>query len=192
MRQLLFKYLVLYKKLAIPKVGSFNIEQLSAEVDQTNHLLFPPSQVVRFKANEPSADKHFFDFLVRETGLELLEVIKHIQFLSQQLLKDAQEKNGAILEGIGVLKKDENGHLLFFSEHPLDYLFPQVKVDKSISSTTVHGIEPTEYNIAELEGDELRDLLGQKSDELLEADNWWVYAIALILIGIGALLFYYI
>jgi hypothetical protein len=42
-----------------------------------------------------------------------------------------------------------------------------------------------------LEGDELREFLGQAND-VEGGDNWWVYALGLLLLGIGALLFYYV
>ena len=62
MYQYLFKYLVLHKNLAIPKLGVFSMEQLSAEIDSTNHLMYPPTQIVRFKQDIVVADRHFYDF----------------------------------------------------------------------------------------------------------------------------------
>ena len=133
MNEYLLKYLVLHKNLSLPKVGIFHIEHLSAQVDGTNHLLYPPSQVIRFKQEIASPDRNFYDFLVAESGLEMGEVIKKLQQFSQQILIDAKEAKGAILEGIGTLKQENTGHLLFFSERPLEYLYPQVKIDKAIS-----------------------------------------------------------
>ena len=135
MQEYLLKYLVLHKNLAIPKVGVFNIESLSAQIDGTNNLLYPPSQVIRFKQELVSPERNFYDFLVRETGLELVDVIKKLQQLSIQILADAKESKGAILEGIGTLKQENASHLLFFSDRPLEYLYPQVKIDKAISNS---------------------------------------------------------
>jgi len=191
MQAYLFKYLVLHKNLSIPKVGSFSVEPLSAQVDGTNHLLYPPAQVIRFKEEMVTPDRNFYDFLVRETGWELVDVIKNLQQFSQNLLEDAKDAKGAILEGIGVLKKEQNGHLLFFSERPLEYLFPQVKIDKAISLAKSVSLKQPTFQSKELEGDELREFLGQSND-VAGNDNWWVYALGLLLLGIGALLFYYV
>ncbi len=191
MHQYLLKYLVLNQQLPIPKVGIFSIEQVSAQIDSTNHLLYPPSQVIRFSQESVAADRHFYDFIVNETGWELVDVMRNTQKFAQQLLTDAQNKQGAILQGIGTLKKEADGHLMFFADRPLEYLFSQVKIDKSISLAKAATLKQSAYKAKELEGDELRELLGQATDSDA-TDNWWVYAFALLLLGVGALLFYYV
>ena len=191
MYQYLLKYLVLHKNLAIPKLGVFSMEQLSAEIDSTNHLMYPPTQIVRFKQDIVVADRHFYDFLVRETGQDLVDVIKELHAFTQQVLQEVQTITGSVLQGIGLLKKDNNGLLLFIPERPLDYLYKHVFIDKSISLAvnTTNEIEISETAV--LEGVALTEFLGQ-SNEAETSDNWWVYAIVLLLLGIGALLFYYV
>jgi hypothetical protein len=191
MQEYLLKYLILHKNLTLPKVGVFNIENLSAQIDGTNHLLYPPSQVIRFKQEQVSPERNFYDFLVKETGLELVDVIKKLQQISIQILAETKETKGAILEGIGTLKQEATGHLLFFSDRPLEYLHPQVKIDKAISLAKSASMKQAPFKTQELEGDELREFLGQANDADSN-DNWWVYAFGLLLLGIGALLFYYV
>jgi hypothetical protein len=190
MEEYLLKYLVLHKILAIPKVGIFHIESLSAQIDGTNHLLYPPSQVIRFKQELVSPDRNFYDFLVHETGMDLVDVIKNLQQISIQILAEAKETNGALIKGIGTLKQENAGHLLFFSERPLEYLYPQVKIEKAISLAKSANMKQAPYKSQELEGDELREFLGQANED--DGDNWWIYALGLLLLGIGALLFYYV
>jgi hypothetical protein len=191
MYQYLFKYLVLHKRLAIPKLGVFTMEQLSAEIDSTNHLMYPPSQIIRFKHDEVAADRHFYDFLVHETEQDLADVIKELHAFSQQVLQEAQTITGAILQGIGTLKNDNNGLFLFIPERPLDYLFKHVSIDKSISLAVFTNKHSDMETSSVLKGDDLTDFLGQ-TNESETSDNWWVYAIALLILGIGALLFYYV
>ena len=191
MQEYLFKYLVLHKNLSIPKVGVFYIENLSAQIDGTNNLLYPPSQVIRFKQEMVIPDRNFYDFLVAETGLELVDVINRLKAFAQTILTESQTAKGVMIEGIGTLKTEHSGHLLFFSERPLDYLFPQVNIDKDISLAKSANLKQAAFKGQELEGDELREFLGQAND-VEGGDNWWVYALGLLLLGIGALLFYYV
>jgi len=191
MYQYLLKYLVLHKNLAIPKLGVFSIERLSAEIDSTNHLMYPPTQIIRFKQDIVLADKHFYDFLVRETGHDLVDVIKDLHAFTQQVLQEIQTITGSVLQGIGTLKKEDNGLFLFIPERPLDYLFKQVSIDKSISLVVSANQGANIEETSVLEGGALTDFLGQTNEEET-TDNWWVYAIALLLLGIGALLFYYV
>jgi hypothetical protein len=191
MYQYLFKYLVLHKSLAIPKLGVFTMEQLSAEIDNTNHLMYPPTQIIRFKHDEVLADRHFYNFLEHETGLNLADIIKSLHEFSQQILLEVQTISGAVLKGIGTLKKDNDGLFLFIPERPLDYLFKHISIDKSISLAVIDNQTSNNEVSTVLEGEVLLDLLGQKTEDKT-TDNWWVYAIALLLLGIGALLFYYV
>jgi CCDC81-like prokaryotic HU domain 1 len=191
MYQYLLKYLVLHKNLAIPKLGVFSIEQLSAEIDSTNHLMYPPTQIIRFKQDIVLADKHFYDFLVRETGHDLVDVIKDLHAFTQQVLQEIQTITGSVLQGIGTLKKDNDELFLFIPERPLDYLFQQVSIDKSISLAVTISKDLNNEESTVLAGEALTEFLGQ-TNEAETSDNWWVYAIALLLLGAGALLFYYV
>jgi len=191
MYQYLLKYLVLHKNLAIPKLGVFSMEALSAEIDSTNHLMYPPSQIVRFKQDTVVADRHFYDFLVRETDKDLVDVMNELHAFSQQVLQEVQTISGAVLQGIGTLKKDNDGLFIFIPERPLDYLFKQVSIDKSISLAVNTTQDATIETTTVLEGEALTNFLGQANDGEV-TDNWWVYAIALLLLGVGALLFYYV
>ena len=46
-------------------------------------------------------------------------------------------------------------------------------------------------NLTEQEEEDIRELLGQDT-QIQSSDNWWVYAVILLMIGLGALLFYYV
>ena len=70
-------------------------------------------------------------------------------------------------------------------------IIPQVKIDKAISIAKSANMKQVPFQSQELEGDELRAFLGQ-ANEGEGNDNWWVYALGLLLLGIGALLFYYV
>ncbi len=191
MNEYLLKYLVLYKNLSIPKIGVFTIEDLSAQIDGTNHLLYPPSQVIRFKQEMVAPDRNFYDFMVSESGLDLVDIISRLKLISLQILSEAKENKGAIIEGIGTIKQESAGHLLFFPERPLEYLYPQVKIERAIALAKSESMKQVPFKTHELEGDELKEFLGQDID-VEGNDNWWIYAVGLLILGIGALLFYYV
>ena len=67
----------------------------------------------------------------------------------------------------------------------------RVNIDKAISLAKTANLKQAAFKGQELEGDELREFLGQAND-VEGGDNWWVYALGLLLLGIGALLFYYV
>ena len=81
----------------------------------------------------------------------------------------------------------------FSPEKNLLELMPQVKLDATYPMP--EKVELIDYDkekeLTFQEEEDIRELLGQES-EGEESDNWWIYAIILLLIGVGALLFYYV
>ena len=188
MYPLLLKYLVLHKSLPIPKIGVFTITHLRAEIDSAHHLLIPPMQTILFKEEAVNVTDDFYEYLVTETGLDLVAITTELQKVTDQILLEITTQTGAIINGIGTLIKHENGLMSFTQENTLDYLFKPISINQSIVFDS--GLNTTVTN---LPTGEIQPVNIGKSNETFEAsDNWWIYALALLFIGIGALLFYYI
>jgi len=176
MYQYLHKYLVLNHRLSIPDVGNFVIEPNSAKLDNANGFLFAPAPAIRFKQEQtPPSDKFLFDFISEELGVDQMTAIKQFHDYVYKIKTSLTTPQGAVIPGIGAMRKEENGYILFTPEKNLLDLLPQVKVGETI----------------EFAKKDIRELLGQDS-QIKTSDNWWVYAVILLMIGIGALLFYYV
>lgn len=194
MHQYLYKYLVLHKKLCIPDLGYFLVQMVPAKIDVANDLLFAPHPQIIFQAeSSPAADKVFFDFLAKEMGVDLVVAIRQFHDFLYQLRNKLTSPEGAFISGIGLIRKEASGHVLFSAEKNLHEWLPTLQVDDTISvlkkELPVSYDEDKELTAEEFE--DIRELLGQE-DQADRSDNWWVYAIILLLIGVGALLFYYL
>ncbi len=195
MYQYLHKYLVLNQKLSIPDVGNLVIETNGAKLDAANGFLFAPSPTIRFKQEQtPPSDKLFFDFLAEEMGLDQVSAIKSFHDYLYKLKTSLTTPKGAVIPGIGMMRKEENGYILFTPEKNLLELMPQVKLEGGVEfakkEVKVYH-EDDERELSEQEEEDIRELLGQDSQSAGN-DNWWVYAVILLMIGLGALLFYYV
>lgn len=196
MNQYLHKYLVLNQKLSIPDVGNLTIEPNGAQLDVNNGLLFAPAPALRFKQKPTTAaDKFFYDFLAQEMGVDEVVAIRSFHDYLYTLKSTLNTPQGTHIPGIGHLRKENNGYILFSPEKTLNELMPQVKLNPSYQLPKKEAAalpeEEEERELTEQEEEDIRELLGQESQEG-KADYWWVYAIILLLIGIGALLFYYV
>lgn len=195
MYQYLHKYLVLNQKLSIPDVGNLTIETNGAQLDLNNGLLFAPAPSIQFKQEQTSfADKYFFDFLAQEMGVDEVVAIRSFHDYLYKIKATINTPQGSDLPGIGHLRKEENGYILFTPEKNLLELMPQVKLSTpgfQISKKIEEYTSEDDRELTEQEQEDIRELLGQDSQET-GADNWWVYALILFLIGVGALLFYYV
>lgn len=193
MNQYLIKYLTLNKRLSIPDIGNLVIESKGATLDIINGLLIAPTQVIQFKQDSATADKFFFDFLSNELEVEEVVAIRSFHDYLYKLKSTINTPQGAVIPGIGCFKKEDNSHILFSPEMNFLELMPQVKLDATypIPKKTVSKDYDKEKELTFQEEENIRELLGQES-EGEESDNWWIYAIILLLIGVGALLFYYV
>ena len=174
MDQQLYKYLVLHKNLAIPQLGSFVIKNEPSHFDSTTGLLHAPKPVIHFTDGIiPMSEKFFFDFLSSEMGIDEVAAIKQFHDYAYQLRKDLQENRVVAVGGIGTLAKGEDELVSFNPAHDISELLPPVQKAEAIPVTDVYDSE------------KISDIEETK-------DQWWVYALVLLIIGLGALLYYYI
>ncbi|MES2332437.1 MAG: hypothetical protein V4539_22715 [Bacteroidota bacterium] len=172
MDQHLYKYLVLYKHLCIPQLGSFVIQPQSARYDEGTGLLHGPSSTMVFTDTQVTvSEKIFFDFLANEMGVDDLTAIKLFHDFSYQFRNDLQEKGSVELKEVGSLTKEED-QIVFHPAHSVSELIPGVRLEKGMS--LIEENESTE-----------------EIDTAENKDPWWMYAIVLVMLGIGALIFYY-
>ena len=174
MDQHLYKYLVLHKHLCIPQLGSFTVQKESARYEESTGSLHPPVENIVFSDGViPISEKLFFDFLAYETGVDEVTAIKQFHDFSYVFRSHLLEKGWVELKGVGRLEKNESGTITFDAAPRLTGLFPLLQEDGAAA------VVPDEVTVEEEITDETRK------------DNWWIYAIVLLILGAGALLFYY-
>ena len=194
MHQYLHKYLVLNQKLSLPDIGNLIIEPNIAQLDVNNGLLFAPVPSIHFKQDFTTvADKYFYDFLAEEMGLDEMTAIKNFHDYLNKIKAALITPVGANIPGIGNLRKEQNEFIRFTAEKNLYDLMPQVKVENAQQLLVNNEVVETDDDdriLTNQEEQEIRELLGQETQDG-QTDYWWVYAVILLLIGVGALLFYY-
>lgn len=163
----LYKYLVLNGKLSIPRLGNIVMVTEPASVDPATMQLMPPKPVFHFEEKETlSADKFFLTFLSEEMGLAEADASKIFLNFSGQFRQAIQEKDSVVLKGVGQFSKGAGGGILFTRDTGAEELFPTIRLDKEIAEQN----EVTE----------------------ISKDYWWFYAIILFIVGLGALIYYYV
>lgn len=179
MDQHLYKYLVLHKHLNIPQLGSFVMQQQNAQYEQRTGLLHAPKPVLVFTDGHlPASEKTFFDFLGNEMGVDDLTAIKLFHDFSYQFRNDLHEKGSAEIKGVGTLSQNGENKIIFHPAHDLSDLLPSIKPGERGTGIVVTG-EDTYVEEADTDTEESRD-------------QWWMYAIVLLMLGVGALILYYI
>lgn len=169
MHEYLFKYLVLHQSLTLPQLGVLRMHTEPASMDTGHEKIIAPLQLISFEEGaNPGADRFFFDFLTEEAGLDDVSAIQAFNSFCADLSTRIAEKGQAVLKGLGRFEKNENGQIAFVQDTAVNELQPSLPAGLLITA----GTEPAEEN-------QLKDY-------------WWFYALILLILGLGALAYYYI
>lgn len=188
MFQLLHKYFILYKELALPGFGVFYFQRRPAILNFPNRQFIAPGGEVIFSEGNSTNEQALFMFLANEQQLSEAEATR--SFISFSLsLKDRLQKTGTVtLPGIGELTRDNSGKLYFKSKDTLNSFYKNVPLEQPGDSKLdeeVNGLEITQQAVA-----------GQPTETEVQVkpirkDYWWIYALVMTAVAIAAIFYYY-
>lgn len=98
----LTRYLLLYKRLCIPHVGTFEIVQQAPEYTVVDKLIYPPQYSVRHLPKEQLSD-HQLEFIALSSQTNK-ESARHDLISFGNRIKTLAEKKSFIWNGIGALR----------------------------------------------------------------------------------------
>jgi hypothetical protein len=181
----LYKYLVLQKKLSLPGIGVFRIDQVPSRVDFVNKKLYPFSPVIRFTQGTSMADKFFYRFISTSLNIDELEAIQRFnEFIFH--LKEQFSINGYVdFPGMGRLTMQFSNTYSFKPDHFVQSLYPDVHAERVVRKNEGHTVKIGEEEVHS------HDLL-QKEKSTKKMPAWAIYAIILAALGIGAIAYYYL
>jgi hypothetical protein len=189
--ELFYKYLILNGRASMPGIGSFGVEQIPATMDFENKKLNPPTQSIKLESSEIATDTYsLYNYLAKELNVNESEAARRFQDFSHDIQKQAATNGSVLLPGIGRLKRDYNGYSID-AETETKQVLPDLWITKTQAAGTglldVYAeMQPSIIKQSSFDGDGDRLIVSEKED------YWWVIAIVLAIMGLGALLYYYI
>src|SRR5690348_5052872 len=108
-------YLLQQRSISIPGLGTIYLETLPAEVDVTDSTMHPPVYRFRFDKYFDAPDKEFFSYLASQQNMLDFEAIKSYSEFSFELRNRIRSEEQVSWDGVGILKKDGTGNILFES-----------------------------------------------------------------------------
>lgn len=181
----LYKYLIKHRKLSLPDIGVFKIEQVPSRVDFVNKKLYPYSPVIRFTQGASLADKYFYRFIAASFNIDELEAIQRFnEFIFH--LKEQFSLNGYVdFPGMGRLTRQFSNTFTFKPDGFVQSLYPDVHAERIIRKNEGHTVKIGE--------DEVHShVLLQKNTAKSKVATWVWYAIGLALLGCAAIAYYYL
>ncbi len=191
MYELFYKYLILNHKVGLPGVGSFFVTRIPAKMDFVTRSLFAPAEVIQFNKEHQAAEKGFYEFVEKQMNISDVDAITRFSNFSFQIKEKASQPGGISLPGIGLLRTDFDGSLYFSAEENKTASLKQIYLDNSNTTSNANLVEVYDTGESTIIAQEV-EITSEKIIINKQEDYWWVYAIILALMGVGALMYYYI
>jgi hypothetical protein len=135
---ILNKYLFLNKSVPVSGLGTICLENIPAIVDASTRTIQPPSFRYRFDKFYDLPDKSLFAFLSSQQNISDYEALRQYNDFAFSLRDRLNYFREAEWEGLGTLKKDDTGEILFESVLAKPFFLQPVPAEKVIRSNAKH------------------------------------------------------
>ena len=189
--ELFYKYLILNGRASMPGIGTFGVEQVAATMDFENKKLTPPTQNIKIESYEIATDTYsLYNYLAKELGVNESEAARRFQEFTHDIEKQIAVSGTLLLPGIGKIRKEFSGYVID-AETESKQVLPDLWITKTQAATTslmdvYANVQPSIIKQSNFDGNSEKLVAKEKED------YWWVIAIVLAIMGLGALLYYYI
>lgn len=189
--ELFYKYLILNGRASMPGIGTFGVEQVPATMDFENKKLTPPTQNIKIESYEIATDIYsLYNYLAKELGVNESEAARRFQEFTHDIEKQIAGSGTLLLPGIGKIRKEFSGYVVD-AETESKQVLPDLWITKTQAATTnlmdiYANVQPSIIKQSNFDGNSEKLVTKEKED------YWWVIAIVLAIMGLGALLYYYI
>ena len=177
-------YLFQHKSISLPGLGTIFLEKQPSKMDIDQERILPPVYRFRFDKYFDAPDKDFFSHLAAEKNMKDYEAIKWYNEFAFDLRNKIRVESKAEWEGVGVLKKDEEGNIVleplganpgFIEPVQLNFVAPHKEEE-------VFQVQDTAYTSPEL-------VYADRA--VLEKNNWWLFALIAAALALAILLFHF-
>lgn len=182
---ILYKYLALYKKLVLPGIGNFTIEESPANLQFTDKLLSPPAKEIIFTTQVLPLDNHFYSFLANELKVDKITAVRLYNQETGSIKKQLEQDGKATLTGIGTLQKQDDT-IMFMAAEGMPEAFVPLHAERVIHKNATHTILVGETEVTNTKMQEALEYTNENPK-----DYWWLYALILAILALFVIAVYY-
>src|SRR5215467_7455277 len=187
MFEILNSYLFQHKSISIPGLGTIYMETLPASVDTSTKNMLPPLYYFRFDKYFDAPGRQFFSFVARQKKIEDFEALKWYNEFSFDLRNKISEEGRVKWEGVGELKRDHEGNIIFESSLGNPFFLQPVPARKVIHPDAKHVLIVGDTERTNVE---MSELLHTEPEEE-RRKSWWIFALIVGVIAIVAVILHF-
>ena len=183
------KYLSLYKKLDVPGIGNFTVEQTPASLQFTDKQLQPPVSRIKFAPVVHPTNNHFYSFLSREWNVDKVIAIRRYKEEVEDMIESLKKIGMCELKGIGILRKTSDDSFHFAAAEPL-LVFSSLPAERVLRKHSQHTVlvgereQVKQYSLPETDEEVM-------NEEEPVKDKWKLYALILAVLAVLMIVLYY-
>jgi hypothetical protein len=186
MDELLYQFLIQYKRLSLPGVGSLIILRQPAQSDFFNKAFSAPAFSFAFDQKHDAPSKKLFSWLSALLGCSEDEAIKKINDFCIDLKNKLHEQKNIQWSGVGAFKTDEEGNIRFEPAAKKFVFEKDLIAEKVLRANPEHRMMVGEV---EKTSSQMTELLSQPEE--VKKSNWWVWPLILAIIAITFIGWYF-
>ena len=190
MKPVLYKYLALHKKLDVPGIGHFAVEETPAVLQFTDKRMQPPASRIVFSPVVHPTNNHFYSFLSREWNVEKVIAIRRYKEEVENIMEALKKPGTYDMKGIGILSKKGDNINFSATESP-ESLFSVLPAERVMRKYAQHTVLVGEQ-------EHLKDyVMPETTEETLpqqeevKTDKWQLYALILAIVAVVMIVYYY-
>ena len=178
MRESLYEFLILNKKLSLPGIGTISMFRNPAQLDFTNKQVLAPYYSFTIESVNDKPSKKLFDWLCSSAEIAEWDAIKAVNDFSFELKKKLSEEGEVNWEKIGVFRRNLNGDIT------LDPATISLKSEQPVIAEKVIRVKP-EHTVLVGEQErtvvEMEEYFAQSSPQ---RNYGWIVAVVLTVLAI--------
>lgn len=178
MQDSLYEFLLLYKKISLPGIGTISLCQTPAQHDYANKQFTAPTSFFAIDPGNDKPSKKLFDWLSSSLNITEWEAIRSVNDFSFDLKKKISEKGEASWEKIGVIRRDDKGDLKLDAQNILLLSEPPVTAEKVIRVKAEHIVLVGEKEKTSVEMEEYL------AESPAKKNYSWLIAVILVILAV--------
>lgn len=187
MLNVLYKHLIQHKSLALPGLGTLELQRVPAISNFSDHVILPPSYKIILDDSTDTPSKSLFQYISDQTGLNEWEAIKQLNDFSFDVKNRLKQGESIVWEKIGVLSMQDTGVTILDSPK-IEYEFTEpVPAVRVIRNNVNHTILRGDVEVSE-------SFFRQEETETViveENRKWWLWASILAAVALLLIFFYF-
>lgn len=177
MYQELYQYLIKYKQLPLPGIGTFLLEKSPAGIDFPNKKINPPGYAVALDPVTTPPAKKFFTWLGDALHISDHDAVVRFNNFSSGLKKQVSEGDIINWDGVGIISNGLAGEVKFIPTAVL-LLEKAIAAEKVLREKAGHMVRVGEDQKT---SEEMTEMLNKPEEK---KSYWWVSALAVILLAV--------